>query len=120
MTRNGDTPEARPISVPVAARELIRQIASERADGRPHAPQRMFAHEGVEWLARVVGEAAVGTGGLAPATMEAIGFCRAAAPDVPVREALLPCGRFAALFDEELCELLRTAPPVAPPPPPRS
>lgn len=73
---------------------------------------RAFALDDVEWQARLSGKSAGGTGGYGLALLEAVHFSRADEPAVPRYEALLPRGRFAGLFDEELRELLRRAVPI--------
>lgn len=94
-------------------------------NGRPHAPhetrgiqsgnppdERRFATEGREWIARVAGRGAYGTGQWGLGLIEAIHFFGADRPDVPVREALLAHGRFAFLHDDELITLLAGATPI--------
>ncbi|MCI0434866.1 MAG: hypothetical protein L0271_14685 [Gemmatimonadetes bacterium] len=70
---------------------------------------RWFTCDGIAWGAWLAGEGAGGTGFLAIRAWEAVHFCREDQPGVPVRESLLAHGRFDALFDEELCDLLRNA-----------
>lgn len=81
----------------------------------PQRPGRSFACDGVEWRAWPSGASAYGTGTCGPAALDAVHFARGDAPDVAVYEALLPAGRFFALFDEELIGLLRAATRVVDP-----
>jgi hypothetical protein len=74
-----------------------------------------FECDGVSWLAWPSGASAYGTGVVAPATLEAVHFAHADAPETPLFEALLPAGRFWALFDQELVALLRSAVKVVDP-----
>lgn len=76
---------------------------------QPHPPARRFLCDDVEWLAWPSGSSAYGTGTCGAASIEAVHFARAEAPDTPVFEGLLPTGRFHGLFDDELIALLRTA-----------
>jgi hypothetical protein len=78
--------------------------------------RRHFQFEGEGWLAWVSGSGALGTGALGLSPVDAVHFARLAAPDQPVREALLARGRFAGLYPEELAELLRRATPIVQPP----
>ena len=72
-------------------------------------PVRRFEADGALWLAWLSGNSAYGTGTCGPAALEAVHFARADAPNQPVYEALLPAGRFAGLFDDELSALLHAA-----------
>jgi hypothetical protein len=78
-------------------------------------PGRTFTAEGRTWVARVAGHGALGTGHYSLGLVEAVHFALAEAPDVPVREALLPRGRLDALFESELAALLAGATPIVVP-----
>lgn len=80
----------------------------------PHADvtPRSFECDGVVWEARLAGEGVWGTGNYALGLVEAIHFATAVAPDVPLREVLVPRGRFATLYDSELVELFAAATPI--------
>lgn len=98
---------------PVSVREAVRHLLPEsNADPSPRC-DRAFTVAGEAWIACIAGQSAVGTGTRGHAFLTAIHFCRADAPDQPLREALLPRGRFQALFEEELCTLLGEARPIA-------
>jgi hypothetical protein len=92
-------------------------MSEERADA-PEQPaggeggERVFEHRGRTWLARVSGHGALGTGSLALGLIDAIHFADPAEPQRPLREALLPRGRFADLYELELAELCERAKPV--------
>src|SRR5690606_37747108 len=68
-------------------------------------PDRSFTADGVDWVARVVGAGVVGKGVPATGTIVAVRFHRADEPHRPLREALLPRGRFEYLDDDELAAL---------------
>lgn len=100
-----------------------RQPAARSAqDSPPPAPPHelepdtaealVFEVAGEQWLARVAGKGAGGTGAYGLGMLDAIHFCRADAPETPLREALLERGRFAALFEDELRSLLAGASPI--------
>ena len=76
---------------------------------------RAFQCDGLEWVAWTSGDSAYGTGVIGPAALQAVHFAHAAAPALPLFEALLPAGRFALLFDEELAALLRVSVKVVDP-----
>jgi hypothetical protein len=78
-------------------------------DVRTSIPARGFLCDGVEWLAWPSGSGAYGTGTCGPASVEAVHFATADAPDTPVFEALLPTGRFHGLYEDELIMLLKGA-----------
>lgn len=82
---------------PSPPRELARLPAAERR----------FEFEGRSWVARLSGKSAYGTGSFGLGLVDAVHFADAAAPDVPLYEALLAHGRFHGMFDEELRTLLR-------------
>lgn len=88
-----------------------------REPPRDATPPRTFAAEGVVWQARLAGKGAWGTGSYGLGLVEAIHFALAASPTVPLREALVPSGRFEYLFDSELVDLLAGATPIEPPKP---
>ncbi|HEX7117555.1 MAG TPA: hypothetical protein VF212_02125 [Longimicrobiales bacterium] len=114
MRRHDRRRGPRPIPVTDAVRDLIRKTAAERPaeDAPPAPPGRTFTADGQTWIARIAGEAIVGTGAFASAALLAVRFHRADEPDRPLREALIPRGRFELLYDDELAALLRTARPL--------
>jgi hypothetical protein len=83
--------------------------------GQVPASGRSFEAEGRTWVVRVAGYGALGTGHYSLGPVEAVHFALADAPDVPVREALLPRGRLDAMFDSELAALLAGATPIVVP-----
>ncbi|HUF51463.1 MAG TPA: hypothetical protein VMN60_11545 [Longimicrobiales bacterium] len=83
----------------------------------PHAAARSFTIDDVLWFACASGDGACGTGSYGLGMVEAVHFFHADAPDVPVREALLARGRFAFLYDAELCALWAGATPIVSPRP---
>lgn len=73
---------------------------------QPTVPfRRRFRVADTEWLAWVSGFGAYGTGNAGLGTVQAVHFALAQDPDTPLREALMPTGRFEDLFDEELLRL---------------
>lgn len=125
--RRGAEPDD--IGGPTPARAAFEEIAEEtvppeeparRHDAHPPAeappappvPEQRFDADGVEWIARVAGEGMGGTGFPGRAHIIAIHFFRADDPDTPVRETLTAAGRFEALYDEELRQLLHSARPI--------
>ncbi|HUH11924.1 MAG TPA: hypothetical protein VMK65_02395 [Longimicrobiales bacterium] len=104
-------PAAAGLRGPVPVREALAHLDTE-AEAEPAAPAdpgRRFELDGQAWLARLAGAGAGGTGRAAPAYIEAVHFCREEEPQHPLREALLPRGRFHGLYDEELGALWRRA-----------
>ena len=81
----------------------------------PSAEELPFEVSGESWVARLGGKGACGTGSYGLGLVEAVHFFRAAAPDRPVREALLARGRFAHLYPAELVTLWSQATPIATP-----
>lgn len=79
-----------------------------------------FSVGGRDWIVRVSGKGACGTGSYGLGLIEALHFCHAEAPDRPVREVLLARGRFAGLHDVELIGLLGESVAIVEPPPSRS
>lgn len=88
--------------------------APRELPGAPVLP-REFECDGVVWLARLAGKGACGTGSYGLGLVEAIHFAIRETPDLPLREALLPRGRFEMLHDSELIELLAAATPIEQP-----
>jgi hypothetical protein len=127
MKDDEGAPGARPVPVPPAVHDLIRQVAPERTEpstpkrtertaserAEPAPSGREFTVDGEVWLARIAGEGVGGTGTGAVAFLVAVRFYSAAAPEQAVREVLIPRGRFEMLYDEELVELFRTARPLS-------
>ncbi len=95
---------------PTPVREVLKPSAREPepAPVEP-TPVRRFTDQGTEWLARVSGEGAVGTGLLGGAPLVAVDFSRPEQPERPLRRTLLPRGRLFHLFDAELRALLARA-----------
>ena len=79
---------------------------------RAHGTELHFEAEGKNWLARVAGKGAAGTGAYGLGLIEAVHFFAAEAPDRPIREALIARGRFGGLYEAELAELLARATPI--------
>lgn len=91
---------------------------TDRPDPEPgpdSALGRTFPAEGRTWVARVAGHGVIGTGHYSLGPVEAVHFALADAPDVPVREALVPRGRLHAMFESELAVLLAGATPIVVP-----
>jgi len=97
------------------------------ADGPPPAPprplpgaepvtERAFEVDGIDWVASPGGRGTTGTGAYGLGLVEAIHFRRPALGERPEREALLPVGRFAGLYPEELRALLAGSREVVKPP----
>jgi hypothetical protein len=76
--------------------------------------ERQFEHGGRCWIARLAGHGGLGTGVLGLGAIDAVHFLDAAAPDRPLREALIARGRFPLLFDAELRQLCDAARPIRP------
>ncbi len=87
-------------------------VPESEGDPRWEGAESAFDLDGEEWLARTAGAGSYGTGGHGAARLLAVHFYRASAPDRPVREALLPAGRFADLWPDELRTLFRRATPI--------
>jgi hypothetical protein len=100
----------------------VKPIVRGRGDTPPPAPPqelsrgagepREFGHGGRRWIARLSGKGATGTGSYGLGLIDAVHFFDAEQPARPLREALLPHGRFESLFDEELAALLDAATPI--------
>jgi len=126
--RPGRAPRRRPRAedpgVPAASRQPTAAPAAGSEsppawnDAPAAAEERRFEVDGETWIARPMGESAVGHGAGARAYLVAVRFFRGE-DDTPVSEVLIPRGRFEMLYDEELEELLRQAKPLAPAPEPR-
>ena len=100
---------------PVPVRDLMKRVGSQpEADGEPRweADAREFEHEQEPWLAQVAGAGAYGTGRNGRARLVAVHFFREADPETPIREALVPAGRFPHLRPEELRSLFQRATPI--------
>lgn len=107
--RGSERGGARPISVRAAMGAAAPE--TEKVERAP-APAHRFQHEGVEWLVRVVGEGAYGTGDRGRAYVVAIHFFAADDDAQPVREALIPAARFDGLDAAELRTLYDRATPI--------
>lgn len=101
---------------PVPIRRAMTGPAAESGAPSPESGRR-FQAGGETWIARPVGESAIGHGAGARAYLVAVRFFRAE-DDTAVSEVLIPRGRFELLYDEELEDLLRQATPLAPAPEP--
>lgn len=71
-----------------------------------------FEHEGRRWIARLGGKGACGTGSYGLGLVDAVHFVDPDSPDRPLREALLPFGRFESLYRAELIDLFAISRPV--------
>lgn len=100
---------------PVPVRDLMKQMVSRpEAEGEPgwESEEKTFELHGESWAARAAGAGAYGTGARGRAKLVAIHFYREAAPDEPVREALVPAGVFPHLRPDELRTLFERATPI--------
>lgn len=85
---------------------------AEAEEARWEGVERTFEAEGVEWTVRTAGMGLYGTGPLGTARLVAVHFYREDRPDRPMREALVPGGRFPHLRAEELKTLFERATPI--------
>ncbi len=85
--------------------------AAEGADVAPgrEPPVKRFRHGEEEWLARIAGQSAYGTGGRGMAYLVAVHFLRAVDDTTPLKEVLIPAARFRGLSEPELQTLLDEA-----------
>ena len=100
---------------PVPVRDLMKTMSPRpEAEGEPRweGDEHGFELDGVEWTVRAAGAGSYGTGRQGSARLLAVHFFRDDAPERPVREALLPAGRFMNLREEELRTLFRRATPI--------
>ncbi|HUG41775.1 MAG TPA: hypothetical protein VMM12_14900 [Longimicrobiales bacterium] len=103
---------------PVPVRDLVKSLSPEpAAAGAEAAPQwggveRFFRRDDGEWIARVAGAGAYGTGKAGTARLVALHFCREDDPETPVREALIAAGLVTQLSPAELCDLFDRATPI--------
>lgn len=97
---------------PISVRESSAHLVAGRTKQSPPAPVRRFSLGDDEWVARLAGQGYGGTGDRSPGYFAAVRFFRADAPDRPVREALIPRGRFDSLYDDELREIFEMAEPI--------
>ena len=77
-------------------------------------PSCHFEVEGVEWIARLSGRTATGSGSDPGAPLLHLTFFKSADPMVAVVEALLPGESIDHLFESDLSEVLATARKVSP------
>lgn len=114
-SRHGRTPApASPASQP--PRNGVEPRPPRELDSDP-AERRTFDVDGTPWIAWVAGKGAWGSGAYGLGMVVAVHFAPAAAPDKPLREALLARGRFAGLYDEELRTLFERATTISHEPP---
>lgn len=116
-------------SGPVPARDLLKHAQEGATPAEPASPpdragpgesepaaapplERPFEVAGEEWLARPAGIGLYGTGRPGTARLMAVHFFRAADPEEPIREALVPAGEFASLATGELSDLFERATPI--------
>jgi hypothetical protein len=100
---------------PVPVRDLMKRMTPEpEAEGEPgwEGVEHEFDIDGEEWRVRTAGAGAYGTGARGTARLVAVHFFRREALDTPVREALVPAGRFPHLLPEELRKLFEHATPI--------
>lgn len=100
----------------------VKPATRGRGDTPPPAPphelrhepahERQFVHENREWIARLGGKGACGTGSYGLGLVEAVHFFDPSEPERPLREALIARGAFERLFDAELMRLLAMARPI--------
>lgn len=102
---------------PVPVRDLMNVPSTEpevEAEGEPRweGDEQRFDLDGEAWTVRTAGAGSYGTGGVGAARLLAVHFYRAADPERPVREALVPAARFVDLWPDELRTLFRRATPI--------
>lgn len=99
---------------PPPARQVLgaSQSSAPPSSSELPAPVRRFLADGREWIARVSGQCAYGTGRQGAAALLSLDFAAADDPERSVRRGLLPRGRFFTLFDDELRQLFEQARPV--------
>lgn len=108
-----------PARGPVPVRDLMKAMAPDpepdtevasRGDGL--GLESGFENEDGAWIVRSTGAGAYGTGRTGAARLVAVHFFREAAPETPVREALVPAGVFPHLGPGELRALFDRATPI--------
>jgi hypothetical protein len=87
----------------------VSDAAGDVTAAAPAGAGRMVEIQGQQWVARLAGAGAAGSGSLGLGMLEAVRFCTAEAPTTPVREVLLERGRFHQLFDSELVALFTSS-----------
>jgi hypothetical protein len=104
---------------PVPVRDLLSQPEERGAGGAgpetgPGAGPggRTFEAGGEAWVARVAGAGCYGTGRRGVARLVAVHFFRAASPDEPDREALVPAAAVGVLRAAEWVEVWSRATPI--------
>ena len=101
---------------PVPVRDLMKRVQPEpeapTEEPRRETPEFTFETEEGGWLVRRAGAGAYGTGRMGGARLVAVHFYRETEPENPVREALVPAGRFPHMGEEELEELFEKATPI--------
>ena len=116
MTDEAERPDPPPAAGgPVPVRDLMRgrsPAAEEAVEPAWETEDREFEADGADWIARVAGRGAYGTGQRGAALLVAVHFYRADEPETPLREALLPAAAFPLLRPEELTDLLDRATPI--------
>lgn len=76
--------------------------------------EREVEIDGVQWVARLAGGSAAGSGALGPGMLEGVDFALATDPVKPLREILIQRGRFDSLFDAEIVAMFRSAHAIKP------
>jgi hypothetical protein len=76
--------------------------------------ERAFEVDGEQWIARLAGGSAAGSGALGLGMLEGVDFALAAEPARPLREVLFQRGRFDNLFDEEIVAMFRMSHAITP------
>lgn len=102
--------------LPVRAAMSADTSEGEPSSDTPPGPEprsvKRFRHGEEEWLARISGESAYGTGGSGRAYLVAVHFMQAADDATPLKEVLIPAARFPGLAEPELQKLLERAVPI--------
>lgn len=122
MTSGSGGEGEQPDSGPVPVRDLMKPGSPEpgaeegpAVDPPWEGPEFRFETEEGAWIVRTAGAGAYGTGRTGRARLVAIHFFREAEPEAPVREILVPAGRFPHLRPEELRALFDRATPIVVP-----
>ncbi|MEJ2218509.1 MAG: hypothetical protein P8099_18090 [Gemmatimonadota bacterium] len=98
-----------PVRASMGAASSTEPETEPAGQGAQPAEVKRFRHGEEEWLARVAGESAYGTGERGAAYLVAVHFFRASDDATPLKEALIPAARFHGLAEPELRKLLDKA-----------